>query len=91
MSLLQLQVIEQHLIFSENELILAILSRMTEDPSVTMSQFPGWLETVVKQFSSLEPDQQTVTLNQLISCCGSQQLWHLQQKLPDFLYRDFIK
>ena len=27
---------------------------------------------------------------QLISCCGSQQLWHLQQKLPDFLYRDFI-
>jgi hypothetical protein len=23
-----------------------------------------------------------VTLNQLISCCGSEQLWHLQQKLP---------
>ena len=91
-----LQVIEQHLIFSDdNELILKILSSMTVDTddmtSVNMSQFPGWLETVVKQFSSLEPDQQTVTLNQLISCCGSQQLWHLQQKLPDFLYRDFIK
>ena len=57
----------------------------------TMSEFPCWLEKVVKEFSSLEPDQQTVTLNQLISCCGSQQLWHLQQKLPDFLYRDFIK
>jgi len=57
---------------------------------MSMSKFPGWLETVVKQFSNLEPEQQTDTLNQLISCCGSQQLWHLQQKLPDFLYRDFI-
>ena len=61
---------------------------MTEiDPE----EFPVWLESVVKQFSKLEPEQQTLTLNQLISCCGSQQLWHLQQKLPDFLYRDFIK
>jgi hypothetical protein len=32
-----------------------------------------------------------VTLNQLIACCGSEQLWHLQQKLPDFLYRDFVR
>jgi len=58
--------------------------------SVDQKQFPVWLESVVKQFSKLEPEQQTLTLNQLISCCGSQQLWHLQQKLPDFLYRDFI-
>ena len=55
------------------------------------AEFSSWLEKVVSQFSKLEPEQQTVTLNQLISCCGSQQLWHLQQKLPDFLYRDFIK
>jgi len=52
--------------------------------------FPAWLEGVVKQFSSLSSEEQTVTLNQLISCCGSEQLWHLQQKLPDFLYRDFV-
>ena len=55
------------------------------------AEFSSWLEKVVSQFSKLEPEQQTVALNQLISCCGSQQLWHLQQKLPDFLYRDFIK
>jgi len=52
--------------------------------------FPKWLEGVVKQFSSLSSEEQTLTLNQLISCCGSEQLWHLQQKLPDFLYRDFV-
>jgi F-box/WD-40 domain protein 2 len=52
--------------------------------------FPAWLEGVVKHFSSLSSDEQTVTLNQLIACCGSEQLWHLQQKLPDFLYRDFV-
>ena len=53
--------------------------------------FPVWLEGVVKQFSSLSSEEQTLTLNQLISCCGSEQLWHLQQKLPDFLYRDFVR
>jgi len=63
---------------------------MSELQLPSVAEFPGWLETVVKQFSSLEQGQQTTTLNQLISCCGSQQLWHLQQKLPDFLYRDFI-
>ena len=67
---------------------MILITDMTEiDPE----EFPVWLESVVKQFSKLEPEQQTLTLNQLISCCGSQQLWHLQQKLPDFLYRDFIK
>lgn len=66
-----------------------VLAAMTEPAAA--AQFPGWLEAVVKRFSSLEPEQQTLTLNQLISCCGSQQLWHLQHKLPDFLYRDFIK
>jgi len=52
--------------------------------------FPAWLESVVKHFSNLTSEEQTLTLNQLISCCGSEQLWHLQQKLPDFLYRDFV-
>ena len=66
------------------------LSLPSVEEELSCAQFPGWLDSVVKQFSSLEPEQQTTTLNQLISCCGSQQLWHLQQKLPDFLYRDFI-
>lgn len=52
--------------------------------------FPSWLDGVVKHFSNLSSEEQTVTLNQLISCCGSEQLWHLQQKLPEFLYRDFV-
>ena len=62
----------------------------SEEEELSCAKFPGWLASVVKQFSSLEPEQQTTTLNQLISCCGSQQLWHLQQKQPDFLYRDII-
>lgn len=53
--------------------------------------FPSWLEEVVSQFSSLSSEEQTLTLNQLIACCGSEQLWHLQHKLPDFLYRDFVQ
>ena len=53
--------------------------------------FPAWLQSVVGQFSSLEPDRQSQTLTQLISRCGSHQLWLLQQKLPDFLYRDFVR
>jgi len=53
--------------------------------------FPGWLEGVVSQFSTLSNEEQTLTLNQLIACCGSEQLWHLQHKLPDFLYRDFVQ
>ena len=53
--------------------------------------FPVWLESVVGQFSSLQPDQQSQTLTRLISQCGSHQLWLLQQKLPDFLYRDFVR
>jgi len=54
-------------------------------------QFEGWLKGVVREFHNLTSVQQTKTLNQLITCCGSEQLWHLQQKLPDFLYRDFIQ
>jgi len=52
--------------------------------------FPDWLAGLVSKFSGLSSDQQTLTLNQLIACCGSEQLWHLQQRLPDFLYRDFV-
>jgi len=52
--------------------------------------FPVWLESVVGQFSRLEPEEQSQTLTRLISRCGSHQLWLLQQKLPDFLYRDFV-
>ena len=54
-------------------------------------QFGSWLEGVVATFSSLSCEEQTVTLNQLIAKCGSEQLWHLQHKLPDFLYRDFVR
>jgi len=54
-------------------------------------QFNGWLQGIVRQFSALSSQEQTTTLTELISCCGSDQLWHLQQKLPDFLYRDFIQ
>jgi len=53
--------------------------------------FPSWLSGVVQTFSTLSSEQQTTTLNQLIECCGSEQLWHLQHKLPDFLYRDFVQ
>lgn len=53
-------------------------------------EFDGWLEGIVRQFSNLSSTEQNTTLNELISCCGSDQLWHLQQKLPDFLYRDFL-
>lgn len=52
--------------------------------------FDLWLEDIVKKFESLNSEEQTLTLNQLISSCGSEQLWHLQHKLPDFLYRDFV-
>lgn len=52
--------------------------------------FSSWLEGLVTQFSSLSCEEQTLTLNQLIEKCGSEQLWHLQHKLPDFLYRDFV-
>jgi hypothetical protein len=53
-------------------------------------EFSSWLEQVIATFSNLSCEEQTVTLNQLITKCGSQQLWYLQHKLPDFLYRDFV-
>ena len=37
---------------------------MSELQLPSVAEFPGWLETVVKQFSSLEQGQQTTTLNQ---------------------------
>jgi len=58
--------------------------------SVPLPGFDLWLEDIVKRFESLNSEEQTLTLNQLISSCGSEQLWHLQHKLPDFLYRDFV-
>ncbi|XP_023331984.1 F-box/WD repeat-containing protein 2 [Eurytemora carolleeae] len=53
-------------------------------------QFDGWLKGIVRRFSSLSSDEKTETLNELLSICNSEQLWSLHQKLPDFLYRDFI-
>ena len=53
--------------------------------------FPSWLSGVVQTFSMLSIEQQTTTLNQLVKCCGSEQLQHMEQKLPDFLYRDFMQ
>jgi len=52
--------------------------------------FPLWLRSVESKFSSLGSSQQTETLNQLIARCGSDQLWLLQQRLPELLYRDFV-
>lgn len=52
--------------------------------------FEVWLEETVKRFGQLSSEEQTVTLNELIRGCGSEQLWHLQHTLPDFLFRDFI-
>merc|ERR1719228_2787094 len=53
-------------------------------------KFSSWVDQLVETFSSLSCEEQTLTLNQLIAKCGSEQLWHLQHKLPDFLYRDFV-
>jgi len=52
--------------------------------------FPEWLKSVESKFSSLSSSHQTETLNQLIARCGSDQLWLLQQRLPELLYRDFV-
>lgn len=52
--------------------------------------FPGWLKSVESKFSSLSSSHQTETLNHLIARCGSDQLWLLQQRLPELLYRDFV-
>lgn len=64
---------------------------MAGPPGQQLQQgFHCWLDRVATTFSSLSCEEQTVTLNQLIAKCGSEQLWHLQHKLPDFLYRDFV-
>jgi len=52
--------------------------------------FLGWLTQLETKFSSLTSTQQTQTINRLISRCGSDQLWLLQQRLPELLYRDFV-
>ena len=53
--------------------------------------FFGWLTLLETKFSSLTSTQQTETINRLISRCGSDQLWLLQQRLPELLYRDFVR
>ena len=53
--------------------------------------FLGWLTLLETKFSSLTSTQQTQTINRLISRCGSDQLWLLQQRLPELLYRDFVR
>ena len=53
--------------------------------------FPAWLKSVETKFSSLSSTHQTETLNHLIARCGSDQLWLLQQRLPELLYRDFVR
>ena len=53
--------------------------------------FPEWLKSLEKKFCNLSSARQTETLNQLIATCGSDQLWLLQQRLPELLYRDFVR
>jgi len=53
--------------------------------------FDGWLKGVVRHFNGLSSVDQTQTLTELLGCCDGQLIWDLQQKLPDFLYRDFIQ
>ena len=53
-------------------------------------QFLIWLHGVGVKFLSLTENQRIRTLDSLISLCGSKEMIHLSDLLPNLLYRDFI-
>ena len=45
---------------------------------------------IVSAFIKMSPEDKTVALEKLIEASGSEQRWYLQNRLPDFLFRDFF-
>lgn len=45
---------------------------------------------IVRQFNMLSSAERKITLEEILSCCTSDEISYIDQKLPDFLYRDFI-
>ena len=69
-----------------------IVGKEEEEVSVEVEgSFPAWLAGVVSTFSRLAPPQQSLALEGLLAACPAHQLWLLQHRLPDFLYRDFVR
>ena len=54
-------------------------------------QFLIWLHAISVKFLSLTEDQRIQTLDSLIGLCGSKEMIHLSDILPNLLYRDFIR
>ena len=48
------------------------------------------MEELVEKFKSQPSDKRIQFLDSLVSACGPSELLHLQHKLPDILYRDFV-
>jgi len=45
---------------------------------------------IVRQFRLLSSAQRKITLGEILSCCTSEEISYIDQKLPGFLYRDFV-
>lgn len=54
-------------------------------------QFMIWLHAVSVKFMSLTETQRIRTFDSLIGLCGSKEMIHLSDILPNLLYRDFIR
>jgi len=50
----------------------------------------GKMDCIVRQFRLLSSAERKLTLSEILSCCTSDEICYIDQKLPDFLYRDFI-
>ena len=48
------------------------------------------VQGLVCQFSKLNNEDKSAFINEFLDVCGPDQKWQLQQKLPDFLFRDFF-
>lgn len=47
-------------------------------------------DQVLGQFSSLSNSQKSEFVDQFLQYLGPDQKWQLQQRLPEFLFRDFF-
>eukprot|EP00088_Acartia_fossae_P019073 TRINITY_DN21077_c0_g1_i4.p1 TRINITY_DN21077_c0_g1~~TRINITY_DN21077_c0_g1_i4.p1 ORF type:complete len:505 (-),score=64.69 TRINITY_DN21077_c0_g1_i4:66-1580(-) len=45
---------------------------------------------IVRQFNLLSSAERKLTLGEILNSCTSEEISYIDQKLPDFLYRDFI-